>query len=290
MRSLFYLLLLFCSTLPATEELQAEYFTPSNDINLSLLTKDRKNDRVIYTIERNRYLKRVRSKDLLRLLEEHGYRRFRSKRSYITFIKLSNLDLAPLKRKLREYFDKSYEQIEIHSITIIPKTHLTQLPKKFTFKIRSGMLLNSHGTLSIVTLKKRQLFFEYFLDAELPVFRSKKKIERGEILSLRNLSKQTVHFERFRAMPVQNINALQAKHHITKGKLLTVRDVEPIDLVRRGDFVSVVLRESALEIDLNAKALQAGGLNDIILIQNRRGKKLRARVVGKNLVEMEAPK
>jgi len=54
--------------------------------------------------------------------------------------------------------------------------------------------------------------------------------------------------------------------------------------------VSVVLKKSFLEIDMSAKALQAGALNDIILIQNKHGKKLRAKVVGKNLVEIEAPR
>ena len=289
MKKLLVLLFVFLS-LQASEYLKEEYFTPTNDINLSLITQDTRNDKIIYHIERDRYLKRVRSKDLLRILKQNGYRRFKANRSYVTFIKLSPVDLSPLKQKLADYFKKSYKEIDIRSIRLIPKVHLEKLPKEFTFKVRSGTLLRSHGTVSIITPKKRQLFFEYFLDASLPVYKSKKKIERGEVLTLRNLSKERIRFERFRSLPVQDIQGLQAKHHITKGKLITDRDVERVDLVRRGEFVSVVLKESDLEIDMSAKALQAGTLNDIILIQNRRGKKLRARVIGKNLVEIEAPK
>jgi len=277
-------------SLQASEYLKEEYFTPTNDINLSLITQDTRNDKVIYRIERDRYLKRVRSKDLLRILKQNGYRRFKANRSYVTFIKLSPVDLSPLKQKLLEYFKKAYKEIDIRSIKIIPKMHIEKLPKEFTFKVRSGILLRSHGTVSIITPKKRQLFFEYFMDASLPVYKSRKKIKRGEVLSLRNISQEYIRFERFRALPVQNVQGLQAKHHITKGKLITERDVERVDLVRRGEFVSVVLKESGLEIDMSAKALQAGTLNDIILIQNRRGKKLRARVIGKNLVEIEAPR
>ncbi len=289
MKKLLFLFFVFAS-LQASEYLKEKYFTPTNDINLSLITNDTKNDKVIYHIERDRYLKRVRSKDLLRLLQQNGYRRFKAKRSYVTFIKLSSVDLSPIRQKLTDYFKKNYKLIDIHSLKIIPKMHIEKLPKEFTFKVRSNALLNSHGTVSIITPKKKQIFFEYFLDATLPVYKAKKKIARGEALSLRNLSKERIRFERFRALPVQDIQGLQAKHHITKGKLITERDVERVDLVRRGEFVSVVLKESSLEIDMSAKALQAGTLNDIILIQNRRGKRLRARVIGKNLVEIEAPR
>ncbi len=289
MKKLVVLLFVLVS-LQASEYLKEEYFTPTNDINLSLITHDVRNDKVIYRIERDRYLLRVSSKKLLHILQQNGYRRFKAKRSYVTFVKLSPIDLSPLEQKLADYFKKNYQKIDIHSIKIIPKMHIQKLPKEFTFKVRSVTLLRSHGTLSIITPQKHQIFFEYFIDATLPVYKSSKKILRGEVLSLRNLTKQTIRFERFRALPMQQISALQAKHHITKGKLVTVRDVERIDLVRRGEFVSVVLKESDLEIDMSAKALQAGGLNDIILIQNRRGKKLRAKVIGKNLVEIKAPR
>ncbi len=289
MKTLLFLLLVFVS-LHAKEYLKKEYFTPSNDINLSLITHDTKNDRVIYRIERNRYLKRVRTKELLKILRERGYRHFQAKTSYVTFLKRPALSLKPLKQKLKEYFKKHYTTIKIDSIEIIPKTHIEHLPKNFSFKIRPLALLNSHATFSILTPKKRQIFFEYFLDATLPVYKSKKKIKKSEVLSLQNITKEVIRFDRFRAMPLQNPQALQAKHHINPGKIITIRDVERVDLVHRGEFVSVILKESDLEIDFSAKALQAGTLNDIILIQNRRGKKLRARVIGKNLVEIEAPR
>ncbi len=276
--------------LQAFEYLQSQYFTPTNDINLSLITKDTRNDLTIGKIDRNHYIKRLRSKDLLRILKENGYTRFQAKRSFVTFIKISGIDLTPLQNKLTDYFKKNYQQIDIRSIKIIPKTDIQKLPKEFTFKIRSATLLHSHGTFSIITPKKHQIFFEYFINAVLPVYKSKKKIERGEVLSLHNLTLERIRFERFVAMPLQKISGLQAKHQITKNKLVTIRDVETIELVRRGQFVSVILKKSDLEIDMSAKALQAGTLNDIILIQNRRGKKMRARVIGKNLVEIEAPR
>ena len=272
------------------KELKKEYFTPTNDINLSIITKDTKNDATIFTIDRNRYLKRVRSKDLLKILHKHGYRHFKARYSYVTFIKTSPIDLSPLQTKLTKYYTDNYKNITIKELHIIPKNHLESLPKSFTFKIQKNNHLKSSATFSIVTPDKKQIFFSYFIDATLPVFYAKQKIAKGEVLSPRNLERKIVQLDRFRAHPVQEFSALQAKHHISAKKLVTVRDVEKLDLVRKGEFVSVVLKQSGFEIDMDAKALQAGGLNDIILIKNNRGKKLRAKVVGKNLVEISAPK
>ncbi len=271
-------------------ELKKEYFTPTNEIHLLVITKDAKNDAVIGTIEKNRYLKRIRSKDILRILREHGYHDFKARHSYVTFLKTSPLNLLPLKEKLKHHYEENYKAITIEEVHIIPKNHIERLPKNYTFKIQKNTHLKSNGTFSIITPKKKQFFFTFYIDATLPVYFTKRKIARGEVLSQRNLQKKTLRLERFRAQPLQELNTLQAKHHLNAKKLVTLRDVEKLDLVRRGEFVSVILKEGGFEIDMDAKALQAGGLNDIILIQNKHGKKLRAKVVGKNLVEIQAPK
>ena len=286
--TLFFILILL-TALPA-EELKKEYFTPVNDVNLSLITKDTKNDATIASIERNRYLKRISSKELLKILHAHGYRRFKARYSFVTFIKTSSIDLLELKKQLRNYFQSSYKTIAIKNIRIIPKSHLEALPKSYALKVQKNSFLKSNGIFSIVTPQKKQIFFDYYIDASLPVYFTKKKILRGEMLSYANLKQKTVRLVRFKARPIQKLRALQAAHHINADKLLTVRDVETLDLVKRGEIVGVVLKEGAFEIDMSAKALQAGGLNDIILIQNMHGKKLRAKVVGKNLVEIEAPR
>ncbi len=269
--------------------LQKKYFVLGNDINLSVITNDPKNDGVIYSFQRNRHIKRVRTKDLLKLLQQNGYRHFKAKTSYVTFFKLSGIDTTPLKKKLEKVYKEHYPMIDIRSIHIIPKNHLEFLPKSFAFKIRPKSVLLARSTFSIKS-ERKQFFFEYFIDADVYVYKAKRKIHKGEVLSGRNLKKVYVKLDKFRALPVQNYVGYQAKHHINEGKIITKRDIERLDLVRRGEFVSVVLKDSGLEISFNAKALQAGGLHDIILIQNTHGKKIKAKVIGKNLVEVEAVK
>jgi flagella basal body P-ring formation protein FlgA len=119
------------------------------------------------------------------------------------------------------------------------------------------------------------------------VYKAKKKILKGEPLSGRNIEKRTLQLDRFRAKPIQNYIGTQAKHRIKEGKIITQRDVSKLSLVHRGEYVSVLLEQNTLEIGFSAKALQEGSINDIILIQNKRGKKMRAKVIGKNLVQVQ---
>jgi len=281
------LFMLLVAFLPA-KELQKVYFVSSNDVNLSVITHDKKNDKTIFHIQRNRYLLRVPTKKVLHVLQQNGYHHFTKRYSYVNFIKQSNLDTTALQNDLREYFVQHYQKIAIKKITIIAKKELSSLPKRYTLKFQKNTALLSHGNFSIITPQKEQIFFEYYIEAIIPVYIAKKKIKKGELLSLQNTKIKSVVFNRFRSLPIQSLQNIEAKYHIMPGRIITIRDVTTKHLVKRGDKVVVVLQDKTLEIDFTAKALQGGSLHDIILIQLPRGKKLRAKVIGKNLVEVEA--
>ena len=284
----FLVLLVFLVLHVNAEYIKKVYFVKSNDINLSVITKDYKNDKTIFHIQRDRYLKRVRTKDLLKILEQNGYHRFKTKTSYVNFIKESNIDTSSLKQKLISFYKQTYKNIDIKQVKIIPKTHLETLNEDYSFNIQPRSALLSHSTFSIKISSKKQIFFDYYIDANLYVYKSKIKIKKGEILNGRNLKRVYVKLDKFRYFPIQDYIGFQAKHHINKNKIITTRDITKIDLVTRGGFVSVVLKDSDLEIDFSAKSIQNGSLGDIVLIQTSKGKKLRAKVIGKNLVQIEA--
>ena len=286
MKIVVFFFLLFLSL--DAKELKKVYFVDGDDINLSIITQDLSNDKTILHIQRNRYLKRVPASKVLQILKQNGYNYFTKRHSYINFIKKSNIDTSALKEQLKQYFQEQYDQITIHHITIIPKQHLEVLPKHYSIRFQRNTPLLSHGNFSIVTPQKYQIFFEYYIDATIPVFITKKKIKKAQHLNYANVKQKNIVFDRFLAMPIQDITNKEAKFQILPNRIITKRDVKELSLVKRGSFVSVVLKDNTLEIDITAKALQGGSLNDIILIQTPRGKKLRAKVIGKNIVEVEA--
>ena len=65
-----------------------------------------------------------------------------------------------------------------------------------------------------------------------------------------------------------------------------MRDVELLNVVKRGSYVSASLKDVSINITFSAKALQNGKLRDIITIQKNNGQKLQAKVIGKNRVEI----
>ncbi|NPA65787.1 MAG: flagellar basal body P-ring formation protein FlgA [Epsilonproteobacteria bacterium] len=283
-KTLFFLLL--AVNLFSAEYLKKEYFVSSNDIYLSTITHDTKNDMYLFSIERDRYLKRVSAKRLLQILQNKGYRRFKAHGGYVTFYKKSNVDLSSLKEKLKNFYEESYQYIQINDIQIVPRNHLEKLPKSYVFKIQPRNALHSHGNFSIKDHAK-QIFFEYFIDADLYVFKTKRKVLRGELLDGRNIKKVRLKLDKFQALPVQQVGSYQAKHHINKGRIVTRRDIEKLALVKRGQYVTVIVKNNNMEIIMGAKALQSGSIGEKIEIQNEKGIKLHAKVIGKNRVEVD---
>ncbi|MCF6310628.1 MAG: flagellar basal body P-ring formation chaperone FlgA [Sulfurimonas sp.] len=272
----------------AGNTLSGKYYVNSRSINLSNVIQNPKNDFNIFTIEKNRYTKRVKTKNLIKLLETHGYKNYNSKSNYINFILKSPIDTSKIERSIKEYYQKQYENIEITNVSAEPRSHITALPKNYMVNIRNRNFLSRDGTVNIKTSDNKKIFFNYNITATLPVYISRKKIKKDVKLSAINTSKKSIILDKFRAKPIQSINGnfLQSKHHISKGKILTVRDVEALSVVKRNSFVTVSLNSDNMAITFSAKALQDGKVNDIIKVQKSNGKKLKVKVIGKNRAEM----
>ena len=89
-------------------------------------------------------------------------------------------------------------------------------------------------------------------------------------------------------MPIINIeqNSIQSKHNIKADNLITSRDVEKLDMVKRNATVSVSMNSYNINISFAAKALRAGKLGDIIMVEKRDKKRLKVVVIGINRVEI----
>jgi len=86
----------------------------------------------------------------------------------------------------------------------------------------------------------------------------------------------------------------EAKNFIPVGRVLHSGDVKPLDLVRRGDRITVTLRRGRLVIETVAKARKNGGYGDVIEVMNEVTRKnYFVRVVGPGageVTDMPAPR
>jgi flagella basal body P-ring formation protein FlgA len=167
--------------------------------------------------------------------------------------------------------------------------YLENLPDEYSVHFEKRAYLANEGILYIKTPNHRKIFFKYTLNAVVDVYQPRAEIKKGTPLSVLNMKKHSIILDKFRAMPLQEIepNAYQARHHIKTGKTITKRDITGLTLVKRGSVVNVSLQNGAISISFSAKAVQDGKLGDKISVVQSNEKKMRAVVVGKNRAEVK---
>ena len=231
----------------------------------------------------------MKSKELLLLLSKLGYKNFFSKRNSVKFIQQNSLDFRLIRDEIKKFYRVHYQNIVFKNIEIHSRGYINSLPKKYIVTINKKNSLRSDAILSIKSLKtKKQLFFNYKIEADVDVFISKDIIQRKEELSKKNCIKQTIHFDKFRALPIKKIGKryIQSKHKIKKNSIITQRDIQKFNLIKRGSNINVILRNRNINISFSATALQNGTLGEIINVKPNNSKILKIRVIGYKLGEV----
>lgn len=284
-----FLLLIISLNLFANNYLKSNYFITNDFVMLSDIINQPTKDIKLYNIDKNRYSKRVKSKDLLKLLKEYGYEDYTSKHNYVQFTKKSPIDRKKIISEIKKLYKKLYNDIEIMEINVEPRSYLESLPSNYSIVLRNKAHLSNSSTLYIKTLDNKKIFFNYFINAKVKVYVARGDIKKGVELSNINTKKKSIILDKFRAMPIQNINksTIQTKHRLKDGTVLTKRDVIGLFLVKRGSNVNVILNNLNISISFSAKAVQNGRYGDTVSVIRHDGKKLKAVVTGKNTVEIK---
>lgn len=282
------LLLLLSSSLGAAKYLQKEYSILSDKIMLSDIIKEPTQDRVLYTILENRHSKRVKERELLLKLKKNGYTTFSPKHRYIQFTQKSPIDTQRLEKYIEDFYTKKYKDIEIEQIDITPRGYMHSLPKEYTIGSDNSIHLDNKGIFFIQTPQNRKIFFDYTIKARVALLETRESIRRATELSRINTKKKSIMLKKFRAMPLQELkeHALESKHKLKKGSLLTERNVVALHLVKRGSNINVTLHDGTIAISFMAQALQSGRYAEIISVRKSDATKLKVKITGKNRAEI----
>ena len=279
---------LFSLSLYANAYLKDHYYVSSNEIRLSTLIPHIKDDFILYSITQGRYTRRIKSKELLNILKQHGYSNYLVKSRYIKFTKENPIDTKKIKQALKEIYLEKYKDIEIRTIEVHARGYIKTMPKKYSVKVQSKSHLKNRGTLSIKSDKNKQIFFDYKIDATVRVFKARVNIKRNIELSHINTVKKSIILDKFRAMPIQIVQnaGLQSKHNIKKDNVLTNRDTQTLQLVKRGSSITVILNSKNMAISFSAQALQNGVYGETIKVKKTNNKIIKIKVTGKNRGEV----
>jgi len=281
------LFLLFISSFLYSQNiLKNEYFINHDFVMLSdVIPSAQKNDKKLFSLEKDRHILRLKSKELILLLKQNGYKDYISKHGgYIQFTKRSPINKSKIIAQIRRLYKTKYNDITIQNIFVEPNVYMEKLPFPYTVHFQENSYLSRKGILYIETLKRREIFFHYLISAKVTIYQAKNSIKRGTQIENRNCQKKSIILDRFWAMPIQNINKhqYQSKYNIRAGLTITKRNVTGLDLVKRGSQINIFINDANMQITFSAKALQNGELGDTINVRNREGRKITVIVTGKN--------
>lgn len=283
-------LLIISTSLFATHNLQSNYYIKNDFVMLSdIVHVNKGKDKKLFNIDKHRHTKRIKRKELLKILKENGFSNYTSKHSYIQFTKQSPIDTTTIHESLKKFYTQKYQNIKISHIAITPMHYLEKLPKNYSVHFQEKAFLSNKGILYIKTDDNKKIFFQYKISATLPVVVTKKNIKKDSELNSINTRKNSIILNRFKAMPLQDLdkNNYQSKYHLKAGITITTRDVVGLYFVKRGSTISVSLKTNAINIFFSAKALQNGRLGDTIWVVKSNGKKIKVIIVGKNKAEVK---
>ncbi len=282
-------LLFFTLSLFSTD-LESNYTLPSSELNASVIYPEIKEDFTIYTFTENRNRKSFSSDSLIKLFDEHDLTLNDQSRGIVHFERASEVDLRTIKNDIKAYYLSYYPNIQIKSIALHSNTPITQLPEKYTLTFKTNAHKYKHSSLQLNADELDvRLFIRYTIEATVKVFKASHNLSRGKILSYIDLKYTREPFKRFTGVPLKELGevTLRLKKRLPKGRTLYEHDVEPLPSVLKNKTVYARFSRGNVHLEFQATSLQDGRIGDIVSIQKKDKTRLKAKVIGRNQVEIE---
>ncbi len=211
---------------------------------------------------------------------------------YTPSLQAYNLDR--IKSSLIKEFKKTYPSMSILHLYISP---ISSKPKDFShynlkaLYISKASLKNNHGTFYLLyrnQAKERKIFFKYLLDAKIALYKAAVDIPRNTPLDKSDLVYEESDFKRILFTPIDQSYLYHyiTKHKISKGEIITTKDLMSRPDVKRGDELEAFLYSSGVVANFSVKAMQKGRIGDIIRVKKDRSKSFKARITSSTSVEI----
>lgn len=232
---------------------------------------------------------RINSQVLLKTFELNGCTLDSGKVRFVTFLKRSDTDYTLLENQLSTFYTEQYPTIIIQSIQVFPHGYLQSLPNNAHAVFDKDMATKNKGTFYVADNSGIRRYFDFTIDASLSVLHTTQKVSRKEVVSLNNSAIKTIPFSAFRSKPLIALPETMSrfKTSLKDDTPIIERQIESIPLVLRGSKVSVQVKNDTVIVEFIATAMQEGALYDIITIEKADNKRVRAKIIGENAVELQ---
>ncbi|ECQ5796823.1 flagellar basal body P-ring formation protein FlgA [Campylobacter coli] len=208
---------------------------------------------------------------------------------FFVFIGLSHgANLEEIKTALAKEFKNNFPSLIIKNIDL----KITTLPKDFEqyqfIRIANARFNQAQGFIRAEFKTpqniQKNVFFRYFIQANLEVLKSERAIKRGDKLGAFDYKNVLIDFDKvpLNALTLDDVDNLVAKSNINKNAILRANMFKTTALIRRNDPIIGILSEANVDVLIELVALQSANMGERIRAKNKEGKVMQGIVVGKN--------
>lgn len=286
----FILLIFFQIFLFSQYILMSDYIFQNSTITGKDIFPEIEQDIFIYKVSNKKNSFSINANDIVNRFKKYGIEVKKQKIKRVKFIRVSSdVCLDCLSGYITDEFQNSYSFLDIEEVFIYPKRSITNFPDDYTVVFKSSNLKKSEGYFYIEERNRRKIHFKFVIKAFLNVIKSSERIKKGSVIDEDNIYYETVKFKRLLNgyITENQLGSIIAKSYIPKDRELIDRMVKKIDVINRNQFVKGFINDGSIYIEIEVKALQSGGIDDVIQIETPEGSKLRAKIISSKLVEIQ---
>ena len=269
---------------------KTDYNIKSLDFNASSIDPNIKDDFILYRFENNQHKKAFTSKKIISKFKEHGLELTSKEPGIIHVQRVSTIDYSPIKEAIKSYYLKHLPTLKVNKINLQLNGFIKELPLAYTLNFKPKAFLYNTSTVQMLPSQTKQRYFiSYKIQGTIKLFKASHNINRGKILTKLDLSFKQEKFSRLKNLPLVQFDGshLRANKRLLKNRVVYEHDIEALPFVLKGKPVNVRLISGLVHLEFQATALADANKNEFVFIKRSDGKKLRAKVVNRNLVEVK---
>jgi len=271
-------------------ELKSDYKIYGLDFNASHINPSIEKDFTLFHFEKSRHQKTFNSSTLIKTLNKHGIFVLDNSKGIVHLKRHSSLDYEPLEKEIKEYYLQYYPKMHIQEVIFKSGSFIKELPEDYELVFKNSAYLYPRSSLQVISKKeKKRHFLSYELKATIKLFKASHNINRGKILSQIDLIYKEETFTRLKGLPLQNVlkSRYRLKKRLVSGKIVYLHDIEKLPAVIKNKSVNVRLISGSVYLEFQAISMEDGHIGDEVSIKKRDGKRLKAKVISTNLVEIQ---
>lgn len=200
----------------------------------------------------------------------------------VEFVRAQNDRVPFLEAKIGPLFVDEYAKynILIQDVIVTPVTNVSLDDLEFQdlsfqdkFKKRSSGTFPAHYLARDGTMKR--IYFRYEIKATLEAIQTTKKLRVGDFIGIDSVKITRIPFDRVtRELALKSdINQYSIASYTAKDTILHKNDLAPKVVIRRGDFVYVLINDGRVILSFDGVAQQDGAIGKTIRVKNPRTNK-----------------